>query len=53
MHQWPEYEAQVWLLARMTGWTLDYIDSLPPRTVMEGLQLLDAWDAGLAEAAKG
>ncbi len=47
MRQWPEYEAQVWLLARMTGWTLDYIDTLPPWKVMEGLQVVQAWDAGL------
>lgn len=53
MRQWPEYDAQVWLLARLTGWTLDYIDSLSPRLVQEGLMVLDAWDAGLAEAAKG
>ena len=47
MRQWPEYDTQVWLLARATGWTLEYIDDLPPGKLMEGLLLLDAWDAGM------
>lgn len=45
--QWPDYEACVWLLAKTTGWTLEYIESLPYWRVMEGLSVLNSWEAGL------
>lgn len=47
MGQWPEPEACEWLLVRLTGWTLEYVRSLSYWEMMQGLTVLDRWDAGL------